>query len=161
LPTSLPSVVWRRGLDRHPLDIHASDDVAWLETLVWPGQNTRLQGLRAAIDIARREPPDIVRGDLLTDLEPLMAAAPWDATLVVFHTAVLTYVAAANDREDFAARMRAADAVWISNEAPSVFPLLAGRLVSAGQGRFLLMQDGAPVAWCGPHGQSLEWIEPP
>ena len=27
------------------------------------------------------------------------------------------------------------------------------------RGRFLLMEDGLPVAMAGPHGQSLEWIE--
>jgi len=28
-------------------------------------------------------------------------------------------------------------------------------------GRFLLLEDGLPVAIAGPHGQSLEWIEAP
>ena len=38
---------------------------------------------------ARRDPPVVHRGDLLTDLPALAAQAPADATLVVYHTSVL------------------------------------------------------------------------
>lgn len=157
LPQAHPSIVWRRGLDLNPLDLRSEDDVAWLEALVWPGQDERLRGLRAAIDIARFDPPPVVRGNLLTELQPLMATAPTDATLVVFHTAVLTYVRNLDDRERFAATLRKANAVWISNEAPETFAALAPA-GSAARGRFLMLQDGRPVAWAGPHGQSLDWI---
>ena len=44
---------------------------------MWPGQDGRAARLRAAIAIARRDLPQVVRGDLLTDLEPLIAAAPF------------------------------------------------------------------------------------
>jgi hypothetical protein len=40
----------------------------WLETLVWPDQEQRARNLRAAIEIARLDPPTIRRGDLLADL---------------------------------------------------------------------------------------------
>jgi len=36
LPKALPRVAWRRGLDLNPLDIGDADQMAWLETLVWP-----------------------------------------------------------------------------------------------------------------------------
>src|SRR5271163_5150473 len=124
LPASHPSIVWRKGLDLNPIDLRSEEEMAWLETLVWPGQEARVRGLRAAIEIARREPPEVIRGNLLTDLEPLMATAPKTATLVVFHTAVLAYIPSAEDRERFAATVRKANAVWISNEAPSMFPSL-------------------------------------
>jgi hypothetical protein len=101
LPEAVPRIVWRRGLDLNPIDLRSDEEVAWLETLVWPGQEERAHGLRAAIDVARREPPSVVKGDLLGDLERLMATAPSDATLVVFHTAVLPYAAriCPNDEE--------------------------------------------------------------
>ena len=69
----------------------------------------------------RRNPPAIHRGDLLTDLPGLAAQAPPEATLVVYHSAVLAYVAPA-DRESFAATVRGLGAVWLSNEAPGVVP---------------------------------------
>ena len=162
LPDRHPSIVWRRGLDLNPIDLRSADETAWLETLVWPGQDARIEGLRAAMEIARRDPPQVIRGNLLTDLEPVMATAPKDATLVVFHTAVLAYVPSPEDRERFAATVRMGNAVWISNEAPSVFPSRAGSaLAASASGRFLLMRDGTPTAWAGPHGQSLDWIGSP
>ena len=71
--------------------------------------------LRTAIEIARTDPPTIVRGNLLSDLEPLMASAPKDGTLVVFHTAVLGYVSDKAKRDHFSQTMRSSRAIWISN----------------------------------------------
>jgi len=159
LPDAVPQVVWRLGLDLNPIDILSDEQVEWLELLVWPGQEDRAEKLRAAINAARSGPPEVVRGNLLTDLEPLMATAPKDATLVVFHTAVLAYVASRQQRDSFATMMRRGNAVWISNEAPGLFssPTVITPPVPT-RGRFLLTIDGKPVAWTGPHGQSIDWF---
>jgi len=131
----------------------------WLETLVWPEQTERLQRLRAAITVARRNPPRIVRGDLLTGLEACAKWAPPGATLVVFHSAVLAYVADARLREAFAQAVHRLGAVWISNEAPGVFPAIRDRLSRFGpRGAFLLSVDGVPRAWTDPHGAWIQWI---
>ncbi len=90
LPPSLPEVVWRAGIDLHPIDVDDTEEVRWLEALIWPDQPERLERLRTAVRIARREPPRIVEGNLLDELLPLAEEAPVDATLVVFHSAVLT-----------------------------------------------------------------------
>jgi hypothetical protein len=29
------------------------------------------------------------------------------------------------------------------------------------RGLFLLMENGVPLAWTGPHGQSIDWFAPP
>jgi hypothetical protein len=159
IPTGVPEIVWRAGLDLNPIDLRAPEEVAWLETLVWPGQVGRAERLRAAIATARLDPPNLVRGDLLTDLEPLIAAAPKAATLVIFHTAVLPYVTPRANRDRFAAIVRAADACWISNEAPSVSPSFSEAVPPApAPGRFLLALNGRPLAWTGAHGQSLDWF---
>src|SRR6185312_11653953 len=143
-----------------PIDPHSAADVAWLETLVWPEQEGRLRGLQAAIAIARRERPTVVKGDLSTDLEALIAAAPQDATLVVFHTAVLAYVTPQQNRDRFADVVRRSRAVWISNEAPGVFPALSKPAPPTdAPGSFLLMRDGVPLAWTRPHGQSIDWFD--
>jgi hypothetical protein len=161
LPTTVPQIVWRLGLDLNPINLLSEDETAWLETLVWPGQAERADRLHAAIEIARPDPPRIVRGDLMTDLEPLMATAPKDATLVVFHTAVLAYVTSQERRDEFAETVRKANVVWISNEAPGVFPSYAKTAPPAPtRGHFLMMMDGTPVAWTGPHGQSIDWFGP-
>jgi hypothetical protein len=159
LPKTIPRIAWRAGLDLNPIDVRSESDTAWLETLVWPGQDERLSRLHAAINIARRDPPNVVRGDLLTDLVQLVATAPRDATLVVFHTAVLGYVLPQSAREQFAATVKETGAEWISNEPASVFPSIARMAPpSPARGRFLMAWNGSPVAWTGPHGQSLDWF---
>ena len=161
LPAALPRIVWRAGLDLNPLDVMSDEDMAWLNALIWPEQDDRRANLRAALAVARRDPPRVVRGDLLRDLEPLMAEAPAEATLVVFHTAVLAYVTASEARQSFVDTVRGSRAVWISNEAPRVFPDIAARAFQpAPHWRFLLAVDGEPKAWTGPHGQSLDWLAP-
>lgn len=161
LPRRLPRVVWRAGLDLNPLDPADPEQAGWLETLVWPGQERRAERLRAALAVARQDPPRVVRGNLGTDLARLAAEAPADARLVVFHTAVLAYVPSRKEREHFAEAVRRLDAVWISNESPRVFPEIAARAPRPRhQGNFLLAVDGEPVAWTRPHGQGIDWFAP-
>jgi hypothetical protein len=159
LPTRLPKIVWRAGLDLNPVDVRDADQCAWLEALIWPGQDQRLANLRAALAVARADPPRLVRGDLQHDLAKLAADAPRDATLVVFHTAVLAYVRGQEQRDAFARSVRDLGAVWISNEAPGVFPDIAEQATGAvPRGRFVLAVDGRPVALSDPHGTALGWI---
>ncbi|MGH3160063.1 MAG: DUF2332 family protein, partial [Streptosporangiaceae bacterium] len=66
VPAQVPEVVWRAGLDLNPLDVRSDDDVRWLECLVWPGESDRAQRLADAVATARRDPPAVYRGDLLT-----------------------------------------------------------------------------------------------
>ena len=126
---------------------------------MWPGEGPRLELLRAALDVARADPPRVVRGDLRRDLAPLAGQAPPGATLVVFHTAVLPYVPDAGDRAAFADTVRALNAVWVANEAPG---LLTSAVLPPSEpwpsGRFLLTRDGRPVAWTDPHGTAIDWL---
>ncbi len=121
LPEAVPEVVWRAGLDLNPLDVNDAEDVRWLTCLVWPGEGDREERLAAAVASARRDPPAVHRGDLLTDLPALAAQAPAGATLVVYHTSVLTYVAP-GDRGRFFTAVGDLGAVWLSNEGPGTVP---------------------------------------
>jgi hypothetical protein len=156
LPDRLPAITWRAGLDLNPLDVSSDDDVRWLSCLVWPGEGDREQRLAAAIATARRDPPVVHRGDLLTDLRALAAQAPAGATLVVYHSAVLAYLTPV-DRQRFAGAVRGLPAVWLSNEGPAVLP---GITVPAYQGApFVLARDGqTPLAFTDSHGTWLQWL---
>ena len=160
VPGALPQVVWRAGLDLNPLNAGDPNEAAWLEMLVWPEQEERRIRLRLALDMVVREKPNLVRGDLLgPEFEALCRQAPDNATLVVFHTAVLAYVSNKDDRTAFAERALALADTWICNEAPSVTPHLDR--VPAGcpsQGAFLLSVNQRPVAWTDPHGAWIEGI---
>jgi len=157
LPDALPEVVWRRGIDLEPLDVRDPDDVRWLESLIWPGQIDRERNLRGALERAREEPPTIVQGDLTELLEDVASEAPGDATLVVFHTAVLGYLPVAA-REDVAHRVAALGATWIAGEAPGVLGLPAPPGALLERGHFVVTVGGThELARMGPHGDWLRW----
>ncbi len=159
VPQTLPRIAWRAGLDLNPVDISDPDQVRWLEALVWPEQTDRLARLRTAIGIATANRPHLVEGDLRRDVARLAAEMPRDMIRVIFHTAVLAYVTSPDERAEFARSAAALCDVWISNEAPRVFPEIAARVRDpAPPGHFLLAMNGTPMAWTDPHGASLEWI---
>jgi hypothetical protein len=109
---------------------------------------------RAGLDL---NPLDVTTDD---DLPALAARAPADATLVVFHSAVLAY-ADPQQRRRFAEVVSALPGHWLANEAPAVLEGLVGVPAAAAPrpDSFLLALDGVPKAWTGPHGQSLFWLD--
>jgi len=157
VPTAAPEIVWRAGLDLHPIDLGDPDETAWLETLVWPEQTDRLARLQSAIAVARDDPPRVIEGDLRRDLAALAAEAPKGATLVVFHTAVLAYLPAA-ERAEFVCSVGGLCDVWIANEGPRVLPEITARAAPGPEHRYLLSLNGTPLAWTDPHGAALDWI---
>ncbi len=119
IPDALPEVVWRTGIDLHPLDVSDDEDVRWLDTLIWPGQDARRRQLASAVSVARADPPRLVRGDLTGTVAAVAAEAPSGATLVVFHSAVLAYLPA-DARRAFADTVTGLPAHWISNEGSTL-----------------------------------------
>lgn len=129
VPAHLPTIVWRAGVDLNPIDPGDQDQVAWLETLVWPEHSARRDRLHAAAALAANDPPHLRQGDLLAVIPDLIGQAPEGANVVVFHSSVLAYLTPERRRE-FAEMMLALEKVtWVSNEAPGVFPFIT-RLVS-------------------------------
>jgi hypothetical protein len=96
------------------------------------------------------------RGDLRTDLPALAAQAPAGATLVIYHTAVLYYVAP-DQRAGFASTVRGLGAVWLSSEAPGVLPGTARPAPGADPLTHVLARDGHAIASADSHGTWLEW----
>jgi hypothetical protein len=155
LPARVPAIAWLAGLDLNPLDVTREEDARWLSCLVWPGEGDRAERLAAAIATARRDPPAVHRGDLVTEVAALAATAPADATLVIYHTSVL-YQVAPELRERFAATVRDLGAVWLSAESPGVVPGTEG---PARDGmRHVVARDGRPFALADSHGAWLEWL---
>ena len=177
LPADVPQVAWRGGLDLNPLDVLTDSDVArdnarWLEALVWPGQRERAERLRGCIATVRGhlathpdDRPHVIRGDVVADLDALLADVLSDLHLVLFHSAVLAYTDETT-RAEFTRRMgalgsRAGGFTWISNEGPGVMPGVAATVsqgVEVPAGRFVLAVDGVARALVGPHGQAIEFL---
>ena len=168
LPPAIPRIVWRRGLDLRPIDVHDDDAVRWLLACVWPEHHERRQRLEAAIRTARADPPVVRAGDLVDDLSALLAEAPDDAQLVVFHSAVLSYVSRER-RQAFADALAQAskrrDIIWLANEAVGVVPELPA-VAASGVLRFLVgrthLRNGQrrseALALAHPHGAELAWL---
>jgi hypothetical protein len=169
LPAGVPQVVWRRGLDIHPIDVHDDDAMRWLLACVYADHHERRQRLEAAVGLARARSPIVVKGDLVDDLPALLAEVPRDAQLVVFHSAVLTYVKP--DRRDVFAGILAEaskerDIVWLSNEPPGVVREVAALSPAQSELRFLLSRTrfvnwrryDELLALAHPHGAAVEWL---
>lgn len=160
VPHRHPEVAWRGGVDLNPLDVTDPDATAWLENLVWPEQDERRERLRSALEVARREPPSLRRGDLFDHLPGLLEDAAPHGTPVVLHSAVIAYLDEPGRRRfhdlmtGLVARGRCR---WISNEGRRVLPEVTGDR-EVPPGRFVTALDGVPVAWSHGHGHSLEWL---
>jgi hypothetical protein len=160
LPSRVPRVGARIGIDLHPLDPADPDDRAWLRALVWPGQRDRLPRLDAALDLAAAEPARMLTGHRLDELPRAVAAAPAGGTTVVFHTAVLAYLSP-DERTAFTRLVTGLPVRWISQEGVDVLPDVRDRLPDGGRdggADFALALDGQPVARSAPHGGRLRWL---
>jgi hypothetical protein len=171
LPSATPAIVWRGGLDLNPIDVHDEEAVRWLLACVWPDHPARRRRLEGAIALARPAPPVVRAGDLVDDLPALLAEVPPDAQLVVFHSAVLSYVSEER-RRAFAGALaeasRARDIVWVSNEGAGVVPDIAALAPPIGDLRFLLgrtrftsgRRQDELLGLSHPHGAELTWLAP-
>ncbi len=159
VPAHVPKIVWRAGIDLNPVAVESDDDIRWLRTLIWPEHDHRRERFDAAVEIARIEPPYLVRGDLNEEIGSLVAQAPAGATVVVFHSAVLAYVAR-EDRVRFAETMKVLPVHWISNESLGASPDFETQLPRPiwNGAQTVLTLDRVPIAFAAPHGQSLQWF---
>lgn len=187
IPTVMPPIASRLGLDLAPLDVRADADARWLRACIWPESRVRLSTLERALADARADPPALVTGDAVAALPALIATIPRDTPLCVFHTATLAYFTR-EDRARFADVLAALavdrDMYWLSGEGPG--PLHAAARPAAMAWRhadeaarvagtnppslphWLVLttwRDGYTrerlLAGMDPHGTWLEWCDPP
>lgn len=152
----LPDVTWRRGIDLNPIDITDPTEALWLRALIWPTQTDRVTQLTEVMRYTQDKIPPIIQGDALEQLEPLLAAAPVDAALVVFHSMTLNQFSA-NARlafDQLLVDFSGQRPIWrVAREAIGVhYPEV--RLLHYDQG----LRSDRLLARCAPHGQWLEWL---
>lgn len=161
-PRSIPKISWRGGIDLNPLDVTDADEMAWLEQLIWPEQLSRKETLARAICVARSDPPELIGGDLLTELPAFVERASQFGTVVVFHSAVIAYLEP-EDRVRFDTLMRSlveqGVCRWVSNEGKRVLPSITatGPAIPEEHQTFVLGLDGRMVAQTHGHGRSMRW----
>lgn len=157
LPEVMPTVGYRVGLDLNPVSLENTDDVRWLEALVWVEQTDRADVLHRALRIGAQHPPRILPGDALKLLPEVCAEVPADLALCLYHSFTVNQFTPAM-RETFAAlietearqreRLFRLSVEWLTPDGPEL------RLVHYEQGR--LMED-ALLARVDHHGRWIDW----
>ncbi|HZO72514.1 MAG TPA: DUF2332 domain-containing protein [Ktedonobacteraceae bacterium] len=89
LPATMPQVVKRVGIDLLPIDVNDEQATRWLRALIWPEQQGRARLLTQALELARRYPPTLLKGNALNLLPAVLAEMPTDATLCIYHSYAL------------------------------------------------------------------------
>jgi hypothetical protein len=98
-----PRVRRRIGIDLRPVDVTTEEGARLLECFVWADQVERLDRLRNAIEVLRRDPPELVQGDYVELLPQVLAERDPDALTVVFQIASTPYVTEDGRRRVYAA----------------------------------------------------------
>jgi hypothetical protein len=121
LPLVMPHLSDRVGVDLAPIDLNDPAQVRWLEAFVWPEAHIDLDRLRAAIAVARTEPPIVVQGDAVSSLPAILDSISEAYTPVVFHSTLFTYLNALQ-RQAICECMETVgsrrDLCWLPLEAP-------------------------------------------
>jgi len=175
MPTEIPRLADRAGIDLHPLDVGDESDVAWLRALTWPDHGERRRVLDKAITIAQEEPPEVMEGDALDLLPAVIHGMPRDAWTCVFDSFSLSHFDG-SQRARFASILQELahqrPIAWISAEANGVV-MAAPRRPSDGphqRGSFFgvlgLIHFGPrgsvelPLGYGDGHARWVEWLNP-
>lgn len=157
LPSILPEVAFGVGIDLSPVDTSDPDAVLWLRALIWPEHHKRVSRLQQALEIASTHRPEVIAGDALDLLPEIVAQAPLNTTLCIFHSLTI-YQFSAEQRERLTtlllelSRQRAIFRIAFERDIRADHPQL--RLFSYTQG----VAAEQVLANCSAHGRWLEWL---
>ena len=152
----------RSGCDLDPRRIESEADVRQLESFIWPDQPERLEQLRAAIAVARNDPPRIDAASALPWLSEALARPAEGVCRVVYHSAFWLYLSPdeqAGIRRLFAQHGAAATEdtpiAWLRHENVE--------RVTDIELRVQLWPDGRDLhlGMSHPHGRQVEWFDTP
>jgi hypothetical protein len=145
----------RHGCDLHPLDPADANHADTLLSFIWPDQHERFNRLRAAIDIARAHPVDIVRADGIAWSRT--AALPRDGSATVLLHTVITEHMTPSERESL---REAIDE--LAAHATGTRPFAWVRMEPAEEGYHTTLthwpaSDETVIAASDGHAQNLRW----
>jgi len=146
LSAAPPRVRSRVGVDAAPPDLRTDEGVRLLKSFVWADRSDRLERLDAAVELWRRDPPEIVVGDILDELPGLLEQCGGDVPLLVWQTAALNYLPGERQR---AVRDLLAEAgvAFVETSQPT----------NGSHDYYGLFVDGSEVAHAEFHGAWLDW----
>ena len=167
IPTAIPEVAARVGVDQTPIDLADPEARRWLTACVWPDQPHRFHRLEAAIDMAVAHPPRILTADAVSGLAPAFEHVGDGGHPVVLNSWVLNYLTPHQRRAYLAELDRIGatrDLSWIYLEDPALAAGLPYPPAATGRTSTLML-----VRWragrrhvrhlgdAHPHGKWLHW----
>jgi hypothetical protein len=147
----------RFGVDRRPVDVTSEHGARLLEAFVWADQSDRLERVRRAIEVVRRDPPELLAGDYVETLPTLLRERDEDSLTVVFQSASIGYLGkggVARLLERLEEAGRDGPFGWVSLGVPG----------ENGKGEFVLAVrrwpggDERRLARVQHHGRWLDWV---
>ena len=152
IPSELPEVRFRIGLDMSPIDMVAEEEFLWIMALIWPEHMDRAQTMWEALLVWMADPPPVKRGNALDTLPEVLEEAPGDAALCVFHCHVLNQFSV-DDRAAFYEILRAESfrrpVYYIPSEGEV---MLVTRIVNGESATLAFAKRQA-------HGRWVEWLD--
>ncbi len=169
----LPSISWRVGVDRAPINVVDQAEARWLEACVWPSNVARADRLRSALALAQLHEPSMITADAVAGLGQAIEQAPVNAELVITTTWVWFYLPD-DVRTALIELMRTAGRPvrWVSLEAAGVVSgfdlgdLPPGKTLTFSSVLGLHSFDGfghqsaEMLGWSHPHGDWINWKKP-
>lgn len=149
----------RAGCDLDPPHIESDTDVRLLEAFVWADQPDRLEQLRAAVRLARADPPRVDRARARDWLPGELAAPAQGVCRVVFHSSMWIYLAG-DEQAELRERMAEHGAratpesplAWLSHENGADVASIEVRLTLWPGG------DEQHLGMGHPHGRFVDWF---
>lgn len=162
-----PQVVWRRGVDLHPIDLEDADEARWLRALVWPDVDGRMVRLDGAIRVARAEDNEVGEGDVMEVLEAELdrAASGAPGTLIVLSHSHVWNQLTQELRQELAGRMRRWAAA-LPDGHPGLVEL-ASEWLGTPTTELHAIHHGPGEGWTlrlaavHHHGAWMEWLDEP
>jgi len=152
-------VASRRGVDQLPVDLDDPEQRFRLLSYVWADQAERVERVRAAQEITRRNPPPVDHGDAADWVAAELAELPEGQTTVLYHSYVWSYLPTATQ-----ARIRAALAeAGARAHAGAGLAHLAFESVDGTERSALTMTlwpggERRVLADAHPHGRWVKWL---
>lgn len=159
LPSALPTVAYRTGIDLAPIEVRDEKAILWLRALIWPEHIDRAHLLEKAVELARLDPPTIITGDASILLPDVLSHVPTDSVLCVYHSYTLNQCPAptrekiiehlstfAQERNFYRISLE-----WFSGQEQPHLELFT---YGGGNAEYELL------AYCESHGRMIEWLQP-
>ena len=157
-PEAPVEIVSRSGVDLRPVTLPGDGEK--LLAYVWPDQPERRSRLEAAIAIAAADPPRVAQADAAEWLEQMLPRTPSaGAVRVVMHSIAFQYFPAGTQQR-IAALVESCGAA-AEEEGPLAwlrYEQQPGEEQASLRVRWWPGGEDRLLAWCHPHGATVDWV---